>query len=138
MTNLEMIITISSGILVPIALFIANRQWGRKKYVLIKFNHNKTIIYGIIRDMRKLLLETNAWNSILLKDTNTTYREYLEVLEERYEIEYSDLEFRALKKKKLSIHQLTEYVEKLKIQEDSLNQMRINLDLIIKKVEINN
>lgn len=138
MTNTEMIISISTGILVPFALYFANRQWGRKKYLLTKFTHNKAIIYRITQDMRKLLLETNAWNSTLFKDDNTTYREYLEVLEDKYEVEYSDSQFKALKKKRLSSHELTEYIQKLVIQEDNLNQVRINLDLVIKKMKINN
>lgn len=136
MTNLEITIAISTGILIPVALYLANRQWGRKKYLITKFSHNKAIIHKIILDMRKLLLETNAWNSILFQDTNITYREYLEVLEEKYEVEYSDIEFKALKKKRLSSHELTEYTQKIIIQEDSLNEMRINLDLVIKKMKI--
>lgn len=138
MTNTETLISISAGIVVPLTLFFANKQWGKKKYLLSKFSHNKSIIHGITVDMRKLLVETNAWNSILFKDSNTTYREYLEVLEEKYDVEYSNSQFNALKKKRLSSHEIIEYTQKLKIQEDSLNEMRINLDLVIKKMKIDN
>jgi len=141
MNNFEIttvITAISGTIIVPIVLFFANKPRGRKKYILAKFSHNKSIIHGITIDMRKLLVETNAWNSILFKDSNTTYREYLEVLEEKYDVEYSNSQFNALKKKKLSSHEIIEYIQKLKIQEDSLNEMRINLDLVIKKMKIDN
>ena len=57
-------------------LYFANKQWGRKKYLLSKFSHNKSIILGVTIDMRKLMIETNVWDSILFTDGNTTYLEY--------------------------------------------------------------
>lgn len=138
MTKTEIIISILAGVIVPIALFFANKQWGKKRTVLSKFSHIKSIIYGITIDMRKLLIETNSWDSILFKDSTITYREYLEVLEENYEVEYSDMMFKALKKKKLSSQEIAEYIQKFKTQEDSLNEMRVNLDLVIKKMKIDN
>jgi len=38
MTNTEILISISAGIIVPVSIFFANKQWGRKKYLLSKYN----------------------------------------------------------------------------------------------------
>lgn len=132
--KIELSVAIASGILIPIILyFLAKKNWGQKKYLLSKFDQNKEKVRLYTIDLRKLLSYNNAWNSIMFKEQNITYKEFLEVMEEKYNVEYSNEQSKALRNKKLSKFEIEEYISKLKVQEDSLNLMRQELDLLIKK-----
>jgi hypothetical protein len=126
-----------SGILIPIILYFATKkERGPKHYLISKFKQNKEKIRKYTQDLRQLLSESNEWNSILIKEQNITYQEYLKVMEERFHLEYSDYQLTALQKK-FSKYELKEYIQKFKTQEDNLNLIRHELDLTLKKFHFN-
>ncbi|MEQ6119677.1 hypothetical protein [Reichenbachiella sp. MALMAid0571] len=131
----ENLIAIFSGIVIPIVLFLLSKDYfgqkfRQKKYLLSKFLENKQKIEHFTTSLEHLLQTNNSPESKIFPNSDITYLEYLNVMKLKYESEYSSLQYSLLKKKKLSKLELQEYIEKLKIQEDSLNKLILNLDLI--------
>ena len=106
-----------------------------KRYMLLKWTETKDKSLKLQHTIIKYCsLNNRYWNSIALTDSPVTYKDLYNTLVEKYELEYSNSQFKALKKKNLSKFQIEEFTTKIKIQEDNLNFIQHALDLQIKKL----
>lgn len=129
--NLENWIAIAA-IIVTVLIFVLTyslnkKTRSKKRYFLEKFQENKSIIKQFIKDLEHFLMINSAWKSKAFPDNEMTYLEFLKLMKSNYEKEYSDLQYKALKKKKLSELQLDDYTKKLEQQQENLNKLRMDL-----------
>lgn len=99
-----------------------------RKYMLSKLEKNKTRDKELREQLYKLINENDAWSYVAFPDSEVTYREYMELLEEKYSIEYADAEFESLRSKKMSRRQMHDYIEKMKNQEEAALALKQDVD----------
>ncbi|KYG75007.1 hypothetical protein EV198_0471 [Roseivirga ehrenbergii] len=127
--TLEIWVAIAGGILIPLLLYLLSLEnRSKKKYFLMKFQENKSKIEKFIKDLEHLLNVNNSFQSKAFTDSEITYIECLTLMKSRFHLEYSDEQYKALQKRRLKKLELNEYIEKLKVQEDNLNILRVDLD----------
>jgi transketolase len=98
-----------------------------RKHILGKLEKNKKREMQLQAEFENLVASYGAWSHNAFPDSDVTYSEYIELLKEKSNIEYSDSEFKKLKSK-LKRKQVREYIEKIKNQEEAVIALQADLD----------
>lgn len=120
--KIELIVAIIGGIFIPlITYFLSKSTNSEKKYLIKKFQENKIKLSEVISDLEGFMNENRSWDQQAFADSPIKLKEYHQRITEQYLKEYSEEQFNAINKSKLSKLEFKEYIGKLKVQEDSLN-----------------
>lgn len=98
-----------------------------RKHILGKLEKNKKRELQLHAEFENLIASYGAWSQNAFPDSDVTYSEYIELLKEKSNIEYSDSEFKKLRSK-LKRKQVRDYVEKIKNQEEAVIALQADLD----------
>lgn len=107
--------------LLPSTIFV-------RRHILSKLEKNRLRDKELREQLHELINENDAWSYVAFPDSEVTYKEYMELLEEKYSIEYADAEFESLRSKKLSRRQMHDYIEKIKNQEEATQALKADVD----------
>ncbi|MNK22903.1 hypothetical protein D3C87_411850 [compost metagenome] len=99
-----------------------------RKYMLSKLEKNKIRDKQLQEELQELINQNDAWSYLAFPDSEVTYKEYMELLEEKYSIEYADAEFESLRTKKMSRRQMHDYIEKIRSQEEAALALKADVD----------
>lgn len=99
-----------------------------RKYMLSKLEKNKIRDKQLQEELQELINKNDAWSYLAFPDSEVTYKEYMELLEEKYSIEYADTEFEWLRTKKMSRRQMHDYIEKIRSQEEAALALKADVD----------
>lgn len=97
-----------------------------RKHILDRLKRNKQKELQLQTEFEHLVNTYNAWSFNAFPDSDVTYSEYIELLKEKSNIEYSDAEFEKLNSS-LKRQQLFDYLEKIKNQEESVMALQANI-----------
>lgn len=116
--------------LLPLTLLV-------RRHLLTKLERNKSKDLQLQSELEQMVHENDAWSYIAFPDSEVTYKEYLDLLREKFSIEYSDSEFKSLRTRKMSRKEVAEYIQKIKDQEeaaqaleDDVNYQKRNLQAL--------
>jgi len=98
-----------------------------KRQILERFERNKRKDTELRRDFESLVSRYNAWLLLAFPDSDVTYAEYIDLLNEKSGMEYADAEFQNLKVRRLNRRETADYHEKLNSQEDALEALQADL-----------
>lgn len=98
-----------------------------KRQMVEKFEHNKKKDMELRSKFQDLVSKYNAWSYIAFPDSDVTYEEYIDLLNEKSAMEYADSELSTLKSLRLNRRETADYLEKIKGQEDALNALKADL-----------
>lgn len=99
-----------------------------RKYMLSRLQKNKNKEKELQLELEQLIDRNDAWSSLAFPDSEVTYKEYMELLKEKFSIEYADTEFEVLRSKRMSRKQVAEYLEKIKNQEEAAVALQVDVD----------
>ena len=139
--SIEVILTIV-GLILTVVLYFTDKiingsTKAARKYMLSKWCENKEKSLKLQQSIFYLANTYNGWNAIAIGDSPVTYKVFYDKLKERYEIEYSDQAYYALKTKKFSKFQIEEFTTKLKVQEENLYASQMGIDVLIQDFQNN-
>ena len=99
-----------------------------KKQILERFAGNKQRDIELRTEFENLVSFNNAWSLVAFLDSDVTYEEYIDLLNEKAGMEYADAEFENLKTRRLNRRETADYLEKIKGQEDALQALQADLN----------
>lgn len=99
-----------------------------KKQILEKLASNKQRDIELRTAFENLVSLNSAWSLIAFPDSDVTYAEYIDLLNEKASMEYADLEFENLRSRRLNRRETADYLEKIKGQEDALQALQADLN----------
>lgn len=99
-----------------------------KKQILERLASNKQRDIELRTAFENLVSLNSAWSLIAFPDSDVTYAEYIDLLNEKASMEYADLEFENLKSRRLNRRETADYLEKIKGQEDALQALQADLN----------
>jgi len=99
-----------------------------KKQILERLASNKQRDIELRMAFENLVSLNSAWSLIAFPDSDVTYAEYIDLLNEKASMEYADLEFENLKSRRLNRRETADYLEKIKGQEDALQALQTDLN----------
>ena len=115
-------------VLVYIFFFRKSKEAREKKsYYLKRFLRNKEQSLKHIHQVEALAIENNCWDKKAFTDKDVTFRDYLELLKNKYDKDYSEISYQVLKRNKLTQSQKQEYTKKLIEQSEDLYLMEVDL-----------
>ncbi|ALM49396.1 hypothetical protein AMR72_11115 [Flavobacterium psychrophilum] len=99
-----------------------------KKQILERLASNKQRDVELRTAFENLVAFNSAWSLIAFPDSDVTYAEYIDLLNEKASMEYADLEFENLRSRRLNRRETADYLEKIKGQEDALQALQADLN----------
>lgn len=99
-----------------------------RRHMLSKLENNKNKDLQLQSELEQLVDENNAWSYVAFPDSEVTYKEYLELLREKFSIEYSDSEFESLRTNRMTRRQMADYIQKIKNQEEAAQALRMDVN----------
>jgi predicted O-linked N-acetylglucosamine transferase (SPINDLY family) len=99
-----------------------------RRHMLSKLENNKSKDLQLQSELEQLIDENNAWSYVAFPDSEVTYKEYLELLREKFSIEYSDSEFQSLRTNRMSRGQMADYIQKIKNQEEAALALQMDVN----------
>lgn len=109
-----------------------NEQKNKKSYYLRRFIRNRESSLSYINQVEAIMKENDGWNKQAFADKNLTFSEYLKILKDKHNQEYSESIYKILKKDKLSFSQKQEFTKKLVEQSEDLYLMEVELGFLNK------
>lgn len=91
-----------------------------RKRILARLSDNKSRGLGLLQELEQLVQHNNAWAATAFTGSDITYGEYIEILREKYDIEYADSEFEKLRGRRLAPRDIRDYYEKISSQEEAI------------------
>lgn len=98
-----------------------------KKQIVQRFENNKEKDIQLRVEFENIVSRYNAWSLNAFPDSDVTYEEYIDLLNQKSGMEYADAEFESLKSKRLNSRETADYLEKIKGQEDALDALKADL-----------
>lgn len=134
MESITLITSLALAIVLVYVFFFRKTKEVRdkKSYYLKRFLRNKEQSLKYINEIKALVEQNDGWNKKAFLDKETTFSEYLEVLNTKYESDYSESSYQILKRNKLTNAQKQEYTRKLIEQSEDLYLMEIDLGILNK------
>lgn len=99
-----------------------------RRQMLEKFQLNKKMDIELRTKFQNLVAKYNAWSYIAFPDSDVTYEEYIDLLNEKSAMEYAESELSTLRSLRLNRRETADYLEKIKGQEDALNALKADLN----------
>jgi hypothetical protein len=99
-----------------------------RKHMLSKLEKNKRINLQLQSELEELVDRNGAWSYVAFPDSEVTYKEYLDLLREKFSIEYSDSEFESLRTNRMTRGQVTDYIQKIKDQEEAALALQLDIN----------
>lgn len=99
-----------------------------RKHMLSKLEKNKMINLQLQSELEELVDRNDAWSYVAFPDSEVTYKEYLDLLREKFSIEYSDSEFESLRTNRMTRGQVTDYIQKIKDQEEAALALQLDIN----------
>ena len=98
-----------------------------RKAAVLKFRENREKSMRFYLSVEEYVAQYNAWGYNAFEDTDVTFAEFIEVLKEKHNIEYSDLEESKLTKNRMNRAQIEDYLERMEYQQEFINAMQATL-----------
>lgn len=99
-----------------------------RKHMLSKLERNKSKNLQLQAELEELVDQNNAWSYVAFPDSEVTYKEYLDLLHEKFSIEYSASEFESLRKKRMTRKQVADYAQKINDQEEAVEVLQFDVN----------
>ena len=120
--------TIFGGLLFVIDKYIHQRTFAGRAHLLSKFNEIRIKNLKLQEEIMALMSAYNASGKALFADKDPNFEEYLELLQEKLSIEFSDVEYSKLEKIALSKEIISDYMEKFRYQQDVIISLRQDIN----------
>lgn len=98
-----------------------------KKQIMQRFQINKQKDAQLRSEFEDIVSLYNAWTLNAFPDNDVTYEEYLDLLNQKSTMEYAEIEFEALRSRRLNRRETSDYIEKIKGQEDAIDALKADL-----------
>lgn len=127
------------GLLITVIFFLIDKNLFpgsalARKRILMRLERNKEKDMELQAEFVALVHAYEAWSHKAFPQTDVTYTEYINLLKEKSSIEYSDAEFEKLKSR-LERHQISDYIEKVKNQEEAVVALQADIASQKKKLQ---
>lgn len=109
--------------------YVHQRVLATRAHLLRKFKEIKAKNIKLQEELEELIIKYDAWGKTAFTDTDTNFVEYLDVLREKLEIEFSDSEYAKLSKMPLEREEISECLEKFRYHQDVLIALRHDLNM---------
>lgn len=121
------------GLVVAIFFFLVDKNLLPttllvRKHMLSKLEKNKSMNLQLQSELEELVDRNNAWSYVAFPDSEVTYKEYLDLLREKFSIEYSATEFESLRKNKMTRKQVAEYAQKINDQQEAVEALQFDVN----------
>lgn len=119
------------GLIVAIVFFLIDKNLlpdslAARKRLATRLEENMRVELQLQQEFEDLIKAYKVWSHTAFPNTDVTYGEYIELLKEKSNIEYSKSEFDKIQKKS-SRAQFFEYIDKIKNQEEAVAALRDNI-----------
>ena len=98
-----------------------------KKQILDRFESNKQMDKKLRGEFQEIVDLHQAWSFIAFSNSDVTYGEYIDLLNQKAAMEYADDELERLRSKRLNKRETADYLEKIKGQEDAIDALKADL-----------
>lgn len=121
------------GLVVAIFFFLVDKNLLPttllvRKHMLSKLEKNKNMNLQLQSELEELVDRNDAWSYVAFPDSEVTYKEYLDLLREKFSIEYSATEFESLRKNKMTRKQVVEYAQKINDQQEAVEALQFDVN----------
>jgi|GEM_PF-2224938 len=99
-----------------------------RKTILNKLRNNKKRELQLYKELEELVSAHQAWSFTAFPDSDITYAEYLELLKEKSDLEYSEYEFEKVRSGELNKKQLSDYIYMIENQEEAVAALEADID----------
>lgn len=120
-------ITLSIAILYLAYTYFTRREDNTRKRIISKFEDIKSKNSILQQELEELITTHNAWERTAFTEIDTNFIEYLELLREKLNIEFSDSEYDKIVKMRLEPSAVREWMEKFRYHNDVLIELRKDL-----------
>lgn len=135
---MDMLILMLGGLVLTVLFFmIFNFSWGQRKYAIEKFKLYRNENLKFYNDLEAFILFYNAGSLDVFSDSDITYAEIKEALFEKFDIEYSEGELRKLISSRLTTAELSEYIERMKHQQDIVHSVQSRMNFVKSNMQQN-
>lgn len=105
-----------------------------RKHIIDQLRKNKQKELQLESEFENLIASYKAWSYNAFPESDITYSEYIALLKEKSSIEYSDAEFEKIKSG-LKRDEVSDFMEKIKNQEEAVIALQANLDWLKKNMQ---
>lgn len=128
-TIIIILATVLAGLLYGVNKFVYQRTLTTRSHLLTKFLEIKEKNIAFREELEELIVKYDAWGKTAFTDTDTNFVEYLEIVREKIEIEFSESEYTKLSRLPLDKVSIAECRDKLRYHRDVLKALRKGLNL---------
>ena len=127
------------GLLITVIFFLIDKNLFpgsalARKRIITRLEKNKEKDMALQAEFEALVHAYEAWSHKAFPQIDVTYTESINLLKEKSSIEYSDAEFEKLKSR-LERHQISDYIEKVKNQEEAVVALQADIACQKKKLQ---
>ena len=98
-----------------------------RETAVLKFRENREKSMRFYKSVEEYVTEYNVWGYNAFEDTDVTFAEFIEVLKEKHNIEYSNLEESKLAKSRMTRSQMEDCLERMEYQQEFIAAMHATL-----------
>lgn len=130
---MEIFIIFMGGLVLAALLFLSFGSFfgispGIKNYALAKFREKRKENLKFYNELREFVNENEVGSQPAFIDSDITYSEILDVLNEKLTIVYSDTQVQKLLYGRLSKKQVADYVEAMSHQQEAIDELKEKLN----------
>lgn len=127
---MDFLILMTVGLVLIILYHVAysySAMPGTKKHALTKFWYYKERILRLNNELSSLVSTYDAGDLAAFADSDVTFSEFIEALNEKYNIEYSNIQLQKIQESRMSKDEVAEFIDRMEQQQEIISSLQSSL-----------